>query len=156
MAALCTPCLSSLAGPSVAVAATGIAHKVGLRKKRSESMSDKSYGHKIYKDLKALNDDTYVKKTRYSAFINGSSDIDEKLRVLGIENLLITGTATNVCCESSARDAMMLNYKTLMISDACSANSDREHTSSLLNFLINFGDVRTTNEIIEVLKNNCN
>ena len=123
-------------------------------KKRSMSMTDNSYGHKLYKDLNALDDDIYIKKTRYSAFIKGSSDIDKKLRLLGIENLLITGTATNVCCESTARDAMMLNYKTLMISDACSANSDKDHTSSLLNFLTNFGDVRTTNEIIEILKDN--
>ena len=64
---------------------------------------------------------------------------------------LLTGTATNVCCESSARDAMMLNYKTIMISDACSASTDEQHSSSLNSFIINFGDVRTTDEVLEII-----
>jgi ureidoacrylate peracid hydrolase len=47
-----------------------------------------------------------------------SSDIDAQLRSRGIDTLLIAGTATNVCCESTARDAMMLDYRVIMLSDA--------------------------------------
>jgi len=62
--------------------------------------------------------------------------------------LLIAGTATNVCCESSARDAMMRNFKVAMISDACAAQSDQLHMTALLGFYSNFGDVLTVDEAI--------
>ena len=61
------------------------------------------------------------------------------------------GTATNVCCESTARDAMMLNYRTLMVSDACSAMTVDEHEACLANFIFSFGDVQTTQEVLERL-----
>ena len=120
-------------------------------KLRSESMSEDSYGHKIYKNLNTKKTDIFEKKFFYSAFIQGSSNINNILKENKIDHVLIAGTATNVCCESSARDAMMLNYKTTMISDACSASTDAQHTSSLNSFIINFGDVRTTQEVIKIL-----
>ena len=48
-------------------------------------------------------EDAQITKTRYSAFIQGASTAEQHLRDRGIDTLLITGTATNVCCESSAR-----------------------------------------------------
>jgi nicotinamidase-related amidase len=47
----------------------------------------------------------------------GSSDVDLQLKARNIDTILITGTATNVCCESTARDAMLLDYKVIMLSD---------------------------------------
>ena len=120
-------------------------------KLRSETMSENSYGHKLYKTLKPKQNDIFEKKFFYSAFIQGSSNIHNILKKNNINNVLIAGTATNVCCESSARDAMMLNYKTTMISDACSASTDEQHASTLDSFIINFGDVRTTEEILKIL-----
>ena len=52
----------------------------------------------------------------------------------GYEYVLIVGTVTNVCCESSARDSMMLNFKTIMVSDGNSAHTDAEHTATLAAF----------------------
>jgi ureidoacrylate peracid hydrolase len=89
-----------------------------------------------------------VKKIKYSAFIAGSSDIDAQLKTRGIETLLVTGTVTNVCCESTARDAMMLDYRVAMLSDGNASLTDEEHAASLNNFLIFFGDVMTTDEAI--------
>ena len=63
-------------------------------------------------------DDIFLFKNRYSALIQGSSDLQKVLNDRGIRNLLVTGTKTNVCCEATARDAMMLDYNTVMISDA--------------------------------------
>ncbi|PPR77516.1 MAG: Peroxyureidoacrylate/ureidoacrylate amidohydrolase RutB [Alphaproteobacteria bacterium MarineAlpha2_Bin1] len=120
-------------------------------KLRSQSMSENSYGHKLYKSLKTKKNDIFEKKFFYSAFIQGSSNINQILKKNKIENIIITGTATNVCCESSARDAMMLNYKTIMVSDACSASNDEQHTFSLNSFIINFGDVRTTDQILKII-----
>jgi ureidoacrylate peracid hydrolase len=53
---------------------------------------------------------------------------------------------TNVCCESTARDAMMLDYRVIMLSDGNASITDEEHAASLNNFLIFFGDVMTVDE----------
>jgi ureidoacrylate peracid hydrolase len=53
------------------------------------------------------------------------------------------GTATKVCCESTARDAMMLDYRVIMLSDANATLTDEEHTATLNSFLLFFGDVMT-------------
>ena len=96
-------------------------------------------------------EDGKVTKNRYSAFIEGSSDIEHQLRERGIEMLLITGTATNVCCESTARDAMMLNYKVVMVSDGLCTHTDAEHNATLSAFYGQFGDVQTVDEAIQSL-----
>jgi ureidoacrylate peracid hydrolase len=61
---------------------------------------------------------------------------------------------TNVCCESSARDAMMLNFKTVMVSDGNAARTDAEHNATLASFYSVFGDVMDTNFLIERLEAN--
>jgi ureidoacrylate peracid hydrolase len=121
-------------------------------KLRSETMSEGHMGHALYSDLKTEATDWHVPKTRYSAFIQGASDLHERLQKEGIDTVLIAGTATNVCCESTARDAMMLNYRTVMLSDGCSAFTEQEHTLSLSNFMFNFGDVQTCDQAAENLR----
>jgi len=118
---------------------------------RSSCMAEGTAGHGLYADLEPEPQDWRVRKYFYSAFIQGSSDLHERLQAQGIDTLLIAGTATNVCCESTARDAMMLNYRTLMVSDACSAMSVDEHEACLSNFIFSFGDVQTTQEVLERL-----
>ena len=68
------------------------------------------------------------------------------------QTIIVTGVATNVCCESTARDAMMLNFRTLMVSDGCATSTDTEHAASLGNFYLNFGDVQTTGELVARLE----
>jgi isochorismate hydrolase len=89
-------------------------------------------------------EDEVVQKYRFSAFVQGSSDLPQRLRAQGYDTVLITGTVTNVCCESSARDAMMLNFKTIMVSDANAARTDAEHNATLGTFYATFGDVMDT------------
>jgi ureidoacrylate peracid hydrolase len=96
-------------------------------------------------------EDAQITKKRYSAFIQGSSDIERHLRDRAIDTVLIAGTATNVCCESTARDAMMLNFKTVMVSDGLATHSDDEHNATLSNFYGQFGDVQTVDEIFAAL-----
>jgi len=97
-------------------------------------------------------DDAQITKTRYSAFIQGASTLEQHLRDRGIDTLLITGTATNVCCESSARDAMMLNFKVVMVSDALATHTDEEHNATLSAFYGQFGDVQTTDQVLQSLE----
>lgn len=121
------------------------------KEKRIAAMSEGTLGHQIYEGLEVQPGDPAVRKTRYSAFIQGSSDLEAILRRRGVDTVLVSGTATNVCCESTARDAMMLNFRTIMVSDANAANSDEAHQASLACFWATFGDVRLTTEVIDLI-----
>lgn len=114
--------------------------------KRLEQLDESHDGFNIYPKLEVTPSDLRIKKVKYSAFIPGSSDLDAQLKARGIETLLITGTVTNVCCESTARDAMMFDYRVVMLSDGNASLTDEEHAASLNNFLIFFGDVMTVDE----------
>jgi ureidoacrylate peracid hydrolase len=114
--------------------------------KRLTQLNEGHDGFKVYPKLETLPADLRIKKIKYSAFIAGSSDIDVQLKSRGIDTLLVTGTVTNVCCESTARDAMMLDYRVVMLSDGNASLTDEEHAASLNNFLIFFGDVMTIDE----------
>jgi nicotinamidase-related amidase len=118
------------------------------RAKRAAAMAEGTMGNELWPTLDVRIGDEVVRKYRYSAFIQGASDLPERLRARGFDTVLITGTVTNVCCESSARDAMMLNFKTVMVSDGCAAVTDAEHAASLIAFYLQFGDVLTTDECI--------
>lgn len=124
------------------------------RAKRIEAMSRGSIGHALWAELDIQPQDEIVEKRRYSAFIESSSDLPQRLRAQGYDTVLISGTVTNTCCESSARDAMMLNFKTVMVADACAANNDEEHNASLTAFYLIFGDVMTVAELGNCLARN--
>lgn len=119
--------------------------------KRQKNLCKDGSGFPLWPELKVEPQDARVIKTRYSAFITGSSNLEEVLRQRGIDTILITGVATNVCCESTARDAMMRGFRTLMVSDGNAAFTQENHEHCLKNFLFTFGDVQTTAEVIQHL-----
>ena len=92
-----------------------------------------------------------MKKYRFSAFLPGASELPERLRARGFDTVLITGTVTNVCCESSARDAMMRNFRVIMVSDGNAAMTQAEHEASLTAFYLTFGDVMDTDMLVRRL-----
>lgn len=110
-----------------------------------------SHGFELHADLDVRPEDAIIVKKRFSAFIQGSSDLDHYLRSNGFDTVVIVGTVTNICCESSARDAMMLNYRLVFVSDANAALSDADHNATLSSILRVFGDVATTDEVIGLL-----
>jgi ureidoacrylate peracid hydrolase len=119
---------------------------------RIRQMQKDHHGFQLWPGLEVEPEDERVIKRRYSAFIHGSSNIENVLKDNGIETIIVAGVATNVCCESTARDAMMLNYRTMMVADGCAAASDELHAGSLGNFYLQFGDVQATDEIIARLE----
>jgi ureidoacrylate peracid hydrolase len=121
-------------------------------RRRYAALAEGSKGHAFWSELVIAPGDMIVDKHRYSAFMPGTCDLAERLRARGIDTVLITGTVTNVCCESSARDAMMLDFRTVMVSDGNSAASDELHAASLVAFYLNFGDVLTTDEALAALQ----
>ncbi len=110
----------------------------------------------VWGDLVVGPKDHTVIKNRYSAFISGSSGLERLLRSIGVDTVLIAGTKTNVCCESTARDAMMLDFKTVMVEDCCAALSDDEHRAALENIIQQFGDVMTSEDVLARLRSQAN
>jgi nicotinamidase-related amidase len=121
------------------------------QQRRYQQMDADGEGFEFWHALDIRPGDGQIEKKRFSAFIQGSSPIMEYLHSRGIDTVLVAGTATNVCCESTARDAMMLNFKTVMVSDALAARSDELHAASLTAFYSNFGDVQTAAEVLQSL-----
>ncbi len=121
---------------------------------RAEALAADSKGHELWSALDLRPQDLIVEKNRYSAFIQGSSNLAEQLRTRGLDTLLIAGTVTNVCCESTARDAMMLDFKTIMLTDGNAAMTDEDHNASLIGFYLIFGDIMPTDFVIACLKRN--
>jgi ureidoacrylate peracid hydrolase len=114
-------------------------------------------GHQqIWSGLAVDPADCTVIKNRYSALIAGSSGLERLLRSLDIDTVLIAGTKTNICCEGTARDAMMLDFKVVMVSDCCAALSDEEHRAALENIIQQFGDVMNGDEVLERLRRRIN
>ena len=123
-----------------------------MSKRRLTELSEKHEGYKLWPALEAVASDLHVTKTRFSALIQGSSPLEGILRERGIDTVLIGGTATNVCCESTARDAMMLNFKTVMLADCNAASTEAAHVGTLANFIQFFGDVMNGDEMAQRLR----
>jgi ureidoacrylate peracid hydrolase len=116
--------------------------------KRFASLGFDGHGFELWHELEAENADQTVIKARYSAFIQDSSNIEAVLRQRDIETVLVGGVATNVCCDSTARDCMMRGFRTLMVSDANASFTEEEHIGALRTFISVFGDVQSTDEVI--------
>ena len=106
----------------------------------------------LWSGLDVRGGDVMVDKTRFGAFVPGASNLHEVLQVRGIDTLIITGTLTNCCCESTARDAMQMNYKLIFVTDANAAITDAAHNGTLDNMCMLFADVRPTAEVLDVVK----
>ena len=111
-----------------------------------------SEGQALYPELVLEAADLVVEKTRYSAFLQASSNLDDMLRARGIDTVVIVGTVTNICCESSARDAMMLNYNVVFVSDGYAALTDEAHNATLATVMQICADVMTADEVITRLR----
>ena len=119
------------------------AHKAGLTRG--------SEGHAIHKGLDVRDEDMISEKTRFSALVQGASDLHEQLQARGIENVLVGGTLTNMCCESTARDAMMIGYRAIMVEDCNASRTPEDHAAGLTTVYQSFSDVRSTDDVIENL-----
>lgn len=96
--------------------------------------------------------DLHARKAGASAFFPGRCDLHSQLQEHEIRSLLITGLVTNVCCESSARDACELGYQVTMVSDANVGHSFGLHEASLRTFFRVFGDVRPAADVVNLIE----
>ncbi len=105
----------------------------------------------IVDELKPEPDDVTVNKSRYSGFVK--TELDDILKKHNIKHLVFIGLFTNVCVESTLRDAFFHDYFPLLVSDACSnTGPDYAQDATIWNVTSVFGWVTTTADLIKSLK----
>ncbi|MDR3529685.1 MAG: cysteine hydrolase [Rhodopila sp.] len=122
------------------------------RQRMIEAFTPGAEGHALWPGLDVRPEDLIVRKRRFGAFAPGASDLHAILQDRGIDTLIITGTASQVCCESTARDAMMLNYKVFFVADGNATFNDQEHNATLSALAHTFCDVIGSDAVIALIQ----
>jgi nicotinamidase-related amidase len=116
-----------------------------------DAMGLDSPAHDLFPEMALGADDFVLDKYRYGAFSCPAGALAKVLTLCGIETLILTGTLTNVCVESTAREGNMRGYKVIVVSDACATVTDEEHLAALLNLRLNFADVKSADEVLALV-----
>jgi len=103
----------------------------------------------VHDDIAPLPNEKVILKHRYSTFYN--TDLETVLRCLKIEDLVISGIMTNMCCESTARDAYYRDYRVFFLADGTGSINEEMHLASLLNLAFGFTFVTTAGSVIQQL-----
>lgn len=103
----------------------------------------------IVKELGTTPDDIYVTKTTWGAF--GSTDLDEKLKALGVTGIVIGGIATSIGVEGTAREANAKLYNLTFVSDMMTDMHAEAHEHSFKYIFPRLGEIGTTEEILKFL-----
>ncbi|WP_309647405.1 isochorismatase family cysteine hydrolase [Nocardioides sp.] len=107
---------------------------------------------RLSSSLEAEPDDLWVEKTATSAFFPGHSPLPGLLEERHVDTVLVTGTITNVCVESSVRDASTLGFRVVLVADGCAAVRDQDHNATLHTVYRSFGDVRPTEDLLALIE----
>lgn len=114
---------------------------------RTGVLAQGSHGHAMWPGMEVHAADDVVLKYRYSAMVEPGGELQGLLAERGVGTLYVAGTQTNICCESTARDAMMLGYEAVMIADCLAAETPELHTASLTSFATAFGTVAQSGDL---------
>jgi ureidoacrylate peracid hydrolase len=126
-------------------------HFCGDRARFIEAFTPGNPGHALWPELDVAKEDLRVIKRRFGAFVPGASDLHARLQERGIDTLIISGTLSQVCCESTARDAMMMNYRVFFMADANATLTDAEHGNTLSAMAHAFCDVRDSRSMLDLI-----
>jgi isochorismate hydrolase len=110
------------------------------------------YGSREWEFITSLTpsaDDEIIDKNRYSAF--HGTVLDDSLKSKNTDELIITGVMTNCCCETTARDAFVRDYRVFFVSDATATVSDELHLASLKNLAFGFSYIVSTKQLCDYL-----
>jgi ureidoacrylate peracid hydrolase len=97
-----------------------------------------SWGGEFY-GVTAAPGEAVIEKNCYSAFVG--TDVEKRLRDRGIRTLVFAGVQTNVCVESSLRDAVCRNFHAVLAGDCVASHTAPLHEATLKNVQFLFGDV---------------
>lgn len=123
--------------------AAELLHRSG---RKSTACQRDSWGVEFVPELLPREGETVITKKTYSAFVGTS--LEDKLRSWGIRTLVMTGVATNVCVESTARDGFMRGFYIVFLKDLCACYDQRLHEATLTNIEEHFGQVVTAAEVL--------
>ncbi len=101
-------------------------------------------------EIKPLEEDIIITKRQWGAFYG--TELDLQLRRRGIDTIVLCGISTNIGVETTAREAYQYGYNQIFAVDAMSAASEEEHYASVKFIFPRIGLVRTTDEIIDMLR----
>ena len=99
----------------------------------------------VHPEIAPLPGEKEIFKHRYSAFYN--TDLETVLRGLKVDQLVISGIMTNMCCESTARDAYFRDLRVFFLADGTGSINEEMHLASLLNLAFGFAWVTDTDSI---------
>ena len=111
------------------------------------SLAAGSWDAELVDELRPGADDFVVDKNRYSAFYG--TGLEPILTSLGVRRLVICGVTTNMCVETTARDASQRDYHTFVVSDATGELDRPRHDMALATLGFGFGRVVTRDEVAE-------
>jgi ureidoacrylate peracid hydrolase len=103
--------------------------------------------HPLHADADVQAGDWVLDKYRFNAFARNHHDLEARLRAQGIDSVMVAGTATNICCESTIREAMTRDFRTFMPHDLVAAPTRDGHAAGLRNVMQAFADVRATRDL---------
>jgi nicotinamidase-related amidase len=104
----------------------------------------------ILKELRPMENEIVLPKTASGVF--NSTAIDQILRNLGVENLVVTGVVTNNCVENAVRDACDRGFAVILVEDGCAAVTEELHLAALRAMRDHFAKIKTTAEVIKMLQ----
>jgi ureidoacrylate peracid hydrolase len=122
-------------------------HDRGDRLEKLGGLLQGSWDAEIISELTPGSHEEIINKTRNSAFL-GTCSLDELLKERGVNHLVLTGVGTDVCVESTARDAYQMDYRVTTVSDATATCTEADH-SAALHALRLFGGTLSTANLIE-------
>ena len=115
--------------------------------KPSGSVATGSKDWELIPDIaEAARGQTVVAKNTYDAFIN--TNLEDILRGLGAETVVVCGVMTDCCCDTTAWSAFNRGYETWLVKDACGTENEMQHEAGLRGFGFAFGDVLETKEVM--------
>jgi len=127
-------------------------HDAASQDMMRKAFAPNSQSWSLWSELDIADQDIRIEKSRFSAFVPGTCDLHSILKDRDIETVIITGVATNCCCESTARDAMQLNYKVIFVADGNAALTDDFHNASLNNLRSLYADIAMTEGVVSLVR----
>ncbi|RLA86221.1 MAG: hypothetical protein DRG31_00820 [Deltaproteobacteria bacterium] len=112
-------------------------------------MLEGTFDHRIMGELGPREGERIIPKRRYSAFYR--TPLEEHLRGLGVQDLVICGVMTNLCCETTARDAFIRDFRVFFVHDATATSAKELHLASLMNLAYGFAVIVDTEDVLRAL-----
>src|SRR5918996_4409967 len=117
--------------------------------KRIPHCIEGTWGARVVEALEPAEGEYRIRKRRYSGFYE--TDLDLRLRELGIETVITTGIVTNICVRSTVHDAFFRGYKVIVPRECVAGTSEREQESSLYDIETHFGVVASLDDVLRAL-----